>query len=193
MSASNDGLSGYGWVATALSVTEGSAGDFLSSADIDPTRVIFNAAADALVSPRIFGSYDHGLVAARYLGYPPTKLSCEVYAQWTTATANENGSFFGFTGPSVTDATAVNSGAAIVCDGTNWILKSDNGTDTGALDDGSWHLFKIEVGATTTEWFIDGASQGTITTETDIWPLCFKAITTTTNRFGIAWVRIWYS
>lgn len=189
--ANPSGLSGWGWTTTALGVTEGSAGDFLSSSDLDPTRIVWNAAADALVSPRIFGSYDHMLIAAETLGSTPTKLCCEVFARWTTNSTNETTSFFGFAAPGTTDAAAAGGAAGVTSNGTNFLLTSDNGSDSGAAVDTSWHRWRIEVGASTTEWFIDSTSQGTITTETDIWPTAFKAITNT-NRFDVAWFRVYY-
>lgn len=189
--ANPSGLSGHGWVATALSVTEGSSGDFLSSSDLDPTRIVWNAASDSLVSPRIFGSYDHMLIAAESLGATPTKLCCEVFAAWTTKNFTETLTFFGFVAPGTTDAAAAGSAAAITTDNANFYLKSDNGSDTGAASDTAWHRWRIEVSSSTTEWFIDNVSQGTITTETDIWPTSFKAFTTN-NRFDIAWFRVYY-
>lgn len=193
MSASNDGLSGYGWTTTSLTVTEGSAGDFLSAADVDPTRVATDASTDLLTSPRIFGSYDHGLVASRFLGYMPTKLNAEFYAAFTTNSATELGTFIGFTGPAVTSADGTNSVAAINIGASNFLLTSDTGSDTGAAKDTSWHKFRITVDATNVEWFIDDVSQGTISTLTDIWPTCFKMIATTTNRIALSWLRVYYA
>jgi len=186
------GLSGHGWVATALSVTEGSSGDFLSSSDINPTRIVWNAASDSLVSPRIFGSYDHMLIAAESLGATPTKLCCEVFAAWKNYNFGENTSWFGFAAPGTADSTAAGAAACIAANTSVWYLKSDNGSDTAtAAVDTAWHKWRIEVGASTTEWFIDDVSQGTITTETDIWPTSFKAFTSN-NLFDIAWFRVYY-
>lgn len=195
MSATNDGASGYGWTATALSVNNGDAGDFLSPADLTPTHCAFNAAADALVSPRVFGSYDHGLMASRFLGYPVTTLTLEFFAAFNTASANETTTFIGMVDPANTDAASAGSAGAIRSGGTasTFFLTSDNGSDAGAAIDTNWHLWKIQYGQSTTEWFIDDVSQGTITTETDIWPLSFKAIAGTTNRMVLSWARIYYS
>lgn len=195
MSSSNNGGSGYGWTMTSLGVTEGSAGDFLSQADHTPTFCLFNAASDALVSPRVFGSYDAGIMAQRFLGYPPTTLTLEFYAAFTTASANETTTFIGMVAPSCVDAAAAGSGGAIRSGGTasTFFLTSDNGSDAGANIDTGYHLWRIVYGATTTEWFIDDVSQGTITTETDIWPLSFKAFAGTTNRLALVYARVYYS
>lgn len=194
MSASNDGLSGYGWTCTSLAVTEGVAGDFGSAADIDPTRIILDATGDTLTSPSIFGNDAHGKQAARFLGYIPTKLCCEFFAAFTVNTANELGTWIGFNTPAaVTDPTAAGGGpGAIVSDGTNFRLRSDNGNDAGAAKDNAWHIWRIEVMASTVEWFIDDVSQGTITTETDIFPCFFGMRCTTTNRIAFSWGRVWY-
>lgn len=193
--ATNRGLSGAGWsgaVAANASITEGSAGDFLSAADIDPTRIVRGSTNLLLRSPRIFGSYAHALAAKRFLGYLPTKLCAEFYARFSVASANENTSFIGFHTPAGTDITAAGGGAGIMSDGTNFRLKSDNGNDAGAAIDTSWHLWRIEVGGSTTEWFIDDVSQGTITTEADIWPLSFVVVDGTTNRPQFSWARVYY-
>lgn len=195
MSASNNGGSGYGWTMTALSIVEGASGDFLSSADHTPTYCSLGANLDSLVSPRVFGSYDHGIMAQRFLGYPPTTLTLEFYAAFLTASANETTTFVGMVAPSNVDAAAAGSAGAIRSGGTasTFFLTSDNGSDAGAAIDTNYHLWRIVYGPTTTEWFIDDVSQGTITTETDIWPLSFKAYSATTNRIALVYARIWYS
>lgn len=195
MAATNDGLSGYGWsgaIAANASVTEGSTGDFLSSADVDPTRLVVGSTNTNIWSPRIFGSYDHGLVASRFLNYMPTKLGMECYARFSVASANENTSFIGFHAVSATDITAAGGLAGIMSDGANFRLKSDTGDDAGAAVDTAWHLFKFIIDGTNVEWFIDGTSQGTITMLNDIFPTSWGVASGTTNRPQVAWVRIWY-
>ncbi len=193
-SATNpEGLSGWGWTTTALNVTQPTSGDFLSAADSTPATITFGASADALSSARIFGDYAHGLVAKAILGYMPTRLCLEAYLQWPTATANENGSFFGFAGIGTTDSTVAGSVASIMSDGTNFRLKTGSaGNDAGAAIDNSFHVWKIAIDATNTEWFIDGTSQGTVTTVTDQFPIALRGIVTTTNRMELAWAHIWY-
>lgn len=196
MAATNDGLSGYGWtgaVAANAAITEGSAGDFLSSADVDPTRLVIGSTNTALQSPRIFGSYDHALIASRFLGYMPTKLSMECYARFSVASANETTSFIGLHTPAGSDIAAAGGGGGIVSNGTNFLLVSDAGSDAGAAIDTAWHLWRIEWKAATVEWFIDGVSQGTITTEADIWPLSWAVRSGTTNRPQVSWARLFYS
>lgn len=192
------GLSGWGFTTTSLVATPGTAGDLNASSNFTPSHILTNAASDAFVTPRIFGGYDQFQRVADVLGYAPTILRMDCYAAFTVNTANENSSFFGFCAPSVTDMTAAGGAAGIISDGTNFVLKSDNGSDSGAARDNLWRKWRIDVGASTTEWFLDAtpsgtlASQGTITTEADIWPVSWKMIVTTTNRIGISWVHISY-
>lgn len=191
------GLSGFGWTATALTVTAGSSADFISSADVDPTRIITDAGSDLLASPRIFGEYSHALQASRFLGYMPTKLTLEMYARFATASANETTSFIGLNGPAVVDAAAAGGGGSIRSGGTasTFFLTSDAGSDAGLAIDTTYHKWRITWGATatTTEWFQDDVSMGTITTEADIWPLSLVMFAGVTNRPELAWLRIYYS
>jgi len=99
------------------------------------------------------------------------------------------------TSPANVDSAAADSAGAVRSGGTasTFFLTSDNGSDAGAAIDTNYHLWRITYGSSTTEWFIDDVSQGTITTETDIWPLSFKAYCGTTNRLALVWARIYYS
>ena len=195
-SATNPGgLDGWGWQTSGLSTSTDSTGDFLSSADQGVNGIYINAATDALVSPVIFGGYAAGVQAARFLGGQPTKLSLELHASFLDASANDTTTFFGLTGAGVVDAALAVSAGCIRSGGaaSTFFLTSDNGSDAGAAIDTSFHKWKITYGATTTEWFIDDVSQGTITTELDVWPCAFKAYRGgATNSILINWVRIFY-
>lgn len=175
------GLDSYGWTTTALDVAIGNSGDFLSSGDTTPVHIPFNASGDNLSSPTIFGDYSHGLVAAAFLGAMPTTLNVEIRAAWPTASANEDATYIGFP-----------TAAAIYSNGTTFALSNGTATDGGAALDAAWHTFKISINATNTEWFIDGSSQGTLTTRTDLWPRGVTCTASTTNRVNVAWIRVWY-
>lgn len=200
-SASNPyGLSGWGFTTTSLVATAGTAGDLNASGDFTPSHILTDAASDAFVTPRIFGGYDQFQRVADVLGYAPTELVVDQYAAFTVSSANETGSFFGLCAPAVTDITAAGGGCGIRSDGTNFLLASDTGSDAGSLVAATWRKWRIVVGSTNTEWFTDIAapgtlaSHGTISTETDIWPLAYKMIVVAagTNRIGISWIHIWY-
>lgn len=194
------GHSGWGFTTTSLVGTAGTAGDLNSSTDFTPSHILTDAASDAFVTPRMFGGYDQFQRVADVLGYAPTELVVDQYAAFTVSSANEVGSFFGLCTPAVVDASAAGSAGCIRSNGTNFVLTSDNGADTGSLVAATWRKWRIVYGTTNTEWFTDIAapgtlaSHGTITTETDIWPLAYKMIVVAagTNRIGISWIHIWY-
>lgn len=199
-SATNPGgLSGWFHTTTSLVATAGTAGDLDSYSDFTPSHVLTDASADAFVTPRIFGGGDQFDRVADVLGYRPTILRADVYAAFTVNSANESTSFFGFCAPATTDITAAGGAAGICSDGTNFNLKSDNGSDAGVARDTLWRKWRIDLGSGgTTTWYLDATpsgsltSQGTITTETDIYPVSFKMIVSTTNRIGISWVHVSY-
>lgn len=195
--AADDLITNYGWTTTALSYTVGTLADLLTSADVGtPTITVFDAANDLLLSPSIFGDYVHGQQAANILGYAPTTLHLECYANFGTATANETVSGFGFSTGS--GLTATNHLAYIHSNSANFAIRGTDGTgaltDTGAVVDNLYHLWKIVMTAGgSTEWFMDGISQGTITLKTDLFPTGFSASVTTTNRINVAWAHAWYA
>jgi hypothetical protein len=195
--AADELITDYGWTTTALSYTLGSAADLLTSADVGtPTSTDFGAAADLLLSPAMFGDYGDAQQAANLLGYQPTTLNFECYARFSVHSAAETISGFGLsTGSSL---TATNHVAFIYSDATNFAMRGTDGTgaltDVGALLDTVAHTFKIVATAGgTVQWFIDGASQGTITLKTDMFPTAFSASSTTTNRLSLSWAHLWYA
>lgn len=194
LGSTNDGLSGYGWTTTSLAAVNGDAGDLLSAADVTPTHILTDASADALSSPRIFGSYSHALQASRFLGYMPTRLVMECYAAFTVNSAFETATFFGLTAPATTTYNGTGSVGCIIAENGGGLFRIANitGGDNGAATDTAWHKWKIVIDGTNTEWFIDDVSQGTITTEPDAFPCAFKLIASTTNRIALSWVRIYY-
>lgn len=193
--AADDLITNYGWTTTALSYTVGSAADLLTTADVGPTVTVFDAANDLLLSPLLFGEYAHGAMAGSLLGYSPSKLCLEAFANFGTATANETTTGFGFS--TGTGLTATNHVAFIHSNSANFAIRGTDGTgaltDTGAAVDNSYHLWKITMTAGgSVEWFIDTVSQGTITLKTDMYPTGFSANATTTNRINLAWAHVWY-
>lgn len=192
----NAGLSGWLHTTTSLVQTAGTAGDFNSSSDFTPSHILTDAGSDAFVTPRIFGGYDQFQRVSDVLGYAATELVVDQYAAFTVTTNDEVGSFFGLVAPAVTDSSAAGSGGAIRCNGVNFVLTSDNGADTGLAVDTAWRKWRIVYGSTNTEWFTGAThtSQGTITTENDIWPLSYKLIVVAagTNRIGLSWLHLFY-
>jgi hypothetical protein len=178
-----------------MGATAGAAGDFNSSGDFTPTFIAFDAGADQLRSARLFGGYDQFQRVAEILLYVPTLFVCEFYMAWPTHTNNDTTTYIGLHSNG-SDAAGAGSVACITASGaappTNFFLTSDNGSDSGIAVDTAWHRYKIEVGSATTEWFVDGASQGTITTEADIWPTSFTGYVGGSNRMSLGWVHLFY-
>ena len=190
----NDSMVDYGWAITSPSFASQAGADFITSADIGtPNAWLFNASGDILRSPVIFGDYSHAYQASWVLGYVPTTLNMEAIAAFTTASANETQSAFGFLEDDGTASVAADHMAAIFSDGTNFGLRSGAATDAGALIDTNYHRWRITVSSASVEWFIDGTSQGTIALEADEFPVSFFGHTLTTNRIALGPVRIWYA
>ena len=197
--AADELLTDNGWTLTSVTLTAGTLADLLTSADVGtPSIAALDAGSDLLLSPSIFGDYGHGLMAGQFLGYTPTTLNLEIYANFSVSTAAETTSGFGFsTGSSL---TATNHIAFIYSDATNFAMRGTPGTgaytDVGALRDATYHLWRITATAGgTVEWFIDGTSQGTITLVADLFPTAFSGsiVAAGTNRVNIAWAHIFYA
>lgn len=189
-------LTGRGWAVTSSAFAAPAGADFISSADAQThAGWLTDASGDILRSPVMFGDYNHARAVQQILGYLPTSLVMEAGLTFTVASADENQSAFGFLEDGGTSSVAADQLAAIYSDGTNFILRSDADSDTGAVIDTSYHVWKIVVrtGATDgVEWFIDGTSQGTMDTKTDEFPVSFFMHSLTTNRMRLGWVHIYY-
>lgn len=194
--AGDDLATNFGWTLTSLVTTAVTAtGDLFSSSDIGtPGHQLTDASGDLLLSPQIFGSYQHSQFFQSVMGYVPTRLCVEFWGALTVNTGAETTSGFGFSAGS--PATATNQVAYIYSDATNFACRSTPGTggfvDTGAARDAAWHRFKLIVTATGVEWFIDDVSQGTITVATDLFPCSFAMHALTTNRPAISSGHVWY-
>ena len=166
------GLDAYGWSIGSSPAITSVNGDVIGSLSSPGARYISVNSGSQIYSPLMFGGYIGAKIAERFLGATPTKLVAEFWAAFGSTATNQTTSWlFGMTaGSGQTDAAAAGSAGCIVSDGANFRLRSAAGNDAGAAVDTNWHLFRIEYGATNTEWFIDGVSQGTIATETGIWP-----------------------
>ena len=185
-SATNPGgLDGWGWLQNSVVFTNTLTADFLSAADDTPPNYSANASADVFRSPLIFGSYAHGLYAKQILGYQPTKLCVEFYGAFLTASADEVATHMGF-------QTSSGLVVGIYSDATNLLLSNGTTEDAGIAVDNAYHLFRIEVDATNSTWYVDGTSQGSIATPADLWPAGFGFTASTTNRPAFAWAHVWY-
>lgn len=181
------GLDSYGWTTTSIVYTNAVTGDFFSSSDQTPPNFSANASGDVLSSPAIFGGHAHARAAGQHLGYMPTRLICEFYGAFITASADESATNMG-----------LHNGSALVAsiysDATVFRLSNGSTTDAGATVDNSYHQWKIVMDSTTSlmEWFIDGTSQGTLAITQDVYPVAFVTTASTTNRWALVWAHIYY-
>lgn len=195
LSATNGiGLPGFGWTCTSLTTVTTATGDLNSSADVTPFAIGTDGTNDLLSSPIVFGGYDNFDRVGSILGYTPTKLVLDGYWGYPTNASDQTEGVVGLL--SGTDAAAAGSAGAICRQGGNFALVSDLGSDQGSAADTAYHRFRIEyTHGGNTEWFIAGVSQGTITTETDIWPLPFRMAAPAANTNilpALAWVHLYY-
>jgi hypothetical protein len=191
-------LADSGWEASGFSILDGSGAEMLDASAKGTTGGInFDAASDYLISPTMFGDWEHGLLVQQMLGYFPTKISFECLARFA-AGVDEEATGFGFLQDGV-DANALVKAdhmAYITVDGTDFSLESSAAADAGATKATTPHLFKV-VGTFggTWEWFIDDASQGTLAIVAAQAPYAWGAGTRAAggaNDPVISWLHIWY-
>lgn len=183
-----------GWTNTSILLTQSALSDFNSAADAQSISTWgTNADLDQLLSTRRFGSYYDFQEQADLLGYLPTALYCDILGVFTVHSANETATGFGLAGG--VPLTITNHVAWIFSNSTNFALRTGaTTTDAGALLDTTFHMFRIVITTgSTTEWFIDGVSQGTVTTMVDMFPCSFGMSASTTNRPFFNRVHIWYA
>jgi hypothetical protein len=180
------GLDGWGWIITSLLHTTTLTADFMSSADDTPLTVTANATGDKFISPYIFGNYTHQLLVGQKLGYLPTRLFVDFYGAFTTASTDEVATFMGFDNTSPV--------AIIYSDGTNFQLTDGTLEDAGPVIDTDFHQWRIRCDSATSlsTWWVDGVEQGSIAIKADRWPVAFACEASTTNRFELAWLHVYY-
>lgn len=194
--ASTTATAGWTFTGTPSALTGGT-GDFNSAADITPIGLNIGTVASAQsirFQTLLFGSYAHRAIATDILGYEPTKLCFKVWAGFSINTANEPHTGFGFV-TAVAAITADNQKVAwIHSDGTNFTFRENGNTDAGAAKDTSYHEYIVKIDATNMEWFIDGVSQGTLSTPVDVFPVSWQAngAAARTNAVQISNLLVWY-
>lgn len=194
----NSATAPAGWTHTGTpSALTASTGDFNSSADHSPVGLGLNTVASAQslrFQSLLFGTYAQWATARDILGYEPTKLCFKLWASFAINTANEANTGFGLVTTSA--ATTANSEkiAWVHSDGTNFTFRENTNTDAGAAKDTAFHEYIIKIDATNMEWFIDGVSQGTLSTPTDKWGAAFQAngAAGRTNSVQVSSLLVWY-
>jgi hypothetical protein len=202
-----------GWTFEAEHAVIGSASDFRGGVITAgspatpglPTHFSLIATGDIVISPPIFGGYDHMLAAAWCVGKDrnqlPTKLVLNCRAAFTVHTADEPTTGFGFFEDSAaTSATENLQLAFISSDSANFQLATDGSAtlvDVGAAVDTDWHEWTIVLDYDTAavfraRWYIDGVLQGDIVPTTGEAPYAFGLHALTTNEIKIGPTHIYY-
>ncbi len=191
-----------GWTATSMVETAGAGADLIATADrTAPAHILTDAASDLIQSPAVFGDYVHAQIAAKILGYQPTKLCAEFAFNFTVGTGVETASAIGFVEAGGSIVTANDALATIFSDGTNFKLRSGAATGTaGPLVGAAWRIGKIVLdntvaaGTAMVTATIDGVAVPAIDCETDLFPVSFGMgiVAAGVNRIGLAWVHVWY-
>ena len=210
--AGSNRLIDNGWTLEAEHGVAGSGGDFLGgvvTAGIPadpgiPPHFAHLASGDLVVSPPVFGGYDHAMAASAIVGKKtrPTKMICDVRAAFNVASADEPTSGFGLfeDETTTTSATEAFQLAFISSNSANFELNTNASTtltDVGAVVDNLAHDWRIEMlydtaGVIRANWYIDGAFQGFIVPTQDEGPYAFGSHTLTTNRLKLGTVHIFY-
>lgn len=193
-------ISTYGWTATSLTLQDGSAADFMTSADVgSPGSWVQNAQSDLLKSPAIFGDYAHAHQAMLLLNKKtlPRYLIGDFYAWFSVASANDTTGALGFVEDNGSIVVAADALATFVSDGTNFILRSGAATGTGAVAiDTNPHRFRIVFDrvAALAYGYVDGVAAGSIAIENDEWPAAVGAGSGgVTNLVQLAQAHIFYA
>lgn len=201
-----------GWTMEAEHAVIGSAGDFgggaltagIPATPGIPTHYALILTGDLIVSPPVFGGYDHMLAAAWCVGKKvvPTSLNLECRAAFTVGSADEPTSGFGFfeDATTTTAATEALQLAFISSNGVNYELNTNASTSltsVGAAIAVAWKTWKISIryntaGVATASWYINGALQGSLPPTTGEAPYAFGAHVLTTNVLKLGPVHIWY-
>ena len=132
------------------------------------------------------------------MGKRPTALIVEFHGAMTAHGSDEPTSGWGFFEDGATISTEADQLAFISSDSANFQLAANAGagalTDTGAADDGNWHLFKIRLNLADNlaYWSIDGTAQGSVAITDDEAPYKFGMHALSNNRPGLGIVHIYY-
>ncbi len=205
-------LTAFGWTVTGSPpYIVGSGADFLSADDKGTTGgVHLDTADDILQSPVIFGSYAHGAAVANLIGRIsgngtpdlPRFLIADFYGRYSANNAETATTIGGFIEDGGAADVANDHLAAIVTDGTNFVLRSGAATSSAiVVDDTNPHHFKIVIDRINAlaYGYVDDMSPGagkSIAIEADEFPVSFGAgvlTSTGANDPVLNWARIRYA
>ncbi len=207
-------LAENGWIATALTNTAGSGGDFRggvftpgtaknkngSYVDVGiPTHFLTDADNDLLESPAMFGSAV-GMQAARDIAGMsnlPNILGVSFWGAMTVNSADQKDAAWGFWQDGGSALTASEAIAAIYSDSANFALQAADAVvgSAGLTVDTAWHYFNIELDFNGfISWGIDGALQqrNSVAITTDQFPCSFGFASAATNFPGLGLAHVYY-
>lgn len=186
-----------GWVTTGFSHTVGSLAGMLDASDAGTTGGInCDTADDFIGSPFIFGDLAHGRMVESITGILPTTLTMECYARFASSAADEQATGFGFVEAGSTGSFAkADTNGLVTIGATNFELHTGADADEGSAKATTPSVFRVVyTSGSTSEWFIDGTSQGTLAIQANTWPAAFVINTQASgaNDPVVAWTHIWY-
>lgn len=179
-------LGNFGFAVSASIVISGGSntGDFLSPIGVDPPHVELVLASQAIESPNLFGSFEHGQAIKEILGFTPTKMFFETYAKFVDTPAS----------PTDTQILGFGEGVCYIRhDGTNFQIARDNSLKTNIqTGDNDWHIFRIRI-EDAMYGSVDGGPEVSVALTTGEWPAPMKLVASdAAEDLHVAWVHIWY-
>jgi len=188
---------GWSYTGTPTIIANAADGDLFSRTDHNPAGVQIATIASAQsmrFATLLFGSREHMKAAGDILGYAPTLMCLRVQARFSVSSANEDQTGFGFVATTAATTTNAQKVCWVSSDSANFKVRSNTNTDTGAAVDTAWHDWLFVLDGTNITWYIDGASQGTCTLQTDAYGAAFQVngAAARTNIVQISNVHVWY-
>lgn len=199
-------LADFGWTVTSAGLTlietPGSGGGVLAYDIGSPAHVLATASGALLQSPSVFGGI-HSL-QGKYMTDPADSnltsqavaMTIEIAGAFTVVSGNEpTRSGFGLVQSGGVAGVAADRAAWIGSNGTNFVAGNTIASVTGPLVDTAFHIHRLRYLASTGNWTwtidYNGQAEGSFEAEVDS-PMSFGMFAFTTNRPGIAWVRVAY-
>ena len=190
-----------GWTATSSAPTNGSGADLMSKDDVGtPNHWLMDTGADLLYSPPIFGDYSHAHAAAVIAGQNslPRYLIADVYAAFTTVSADEDTTAIGFVEDGGSIVVAAEHVAAVTSNGTAgvWNISSNGAVAAGtSVVSTAWSWFRIvmDKAAAVSRLYVNGVFQNSIAVLADEAPYKFGAGKGTTNTILLNQAHIFYA
>lgn len=190
-----------GWTATSTAPTVGSGADFMTKDDPGtPNHWLMDTGADLLNSPAIFGDYSHSHAAAVICGQRslPRFLIADIYAAFTTVSADEDTTAIGFVEDGGSPVVAADHIAAVTSNGTGgvWNISANAAVAAGVtVVSATWNWFRIimDKANALSYLYVNNVFQNSIAITADEAPYKFGAGKGTTNTILLNQAHIFYA